>query len=122
MNKTLKVGLSDCRFYSYHGFYPEEQILGTEFYVDIVAEYIPSKPINDALEHTLNYETVYQVVAEEMNIPRKLIETVAQRILDRVRAITEDIQHISISVRKNNPPFGNDRAQATITLEQSFCH
>ena len=31
-----KVSLEGVRFFAYHGFYPEEQVLGAEFIVDLL--------------------------------------------------------------------------------------
>ena len=34
-----KVALEGVRFFAFHGFYPEEQLTGNEFMVDIVTEW-----------------------------------------------------------------------------------
>src|SRR5690606_31448672 len=113
-----EVALTDARFYAYHGYYAEEQVLGNEFTIDIcVAFHRDDRPIADELQHTVNYEQLYHIAKTEMQQPRKLLETVAETMLHRVRADFPFVSHIEISVTKHNPPFGGDRANARVVLK-----
>lgn len=113
-----EVALTEARFYAYHGYYPEEQVLGNEFTVDIcVAFDREDRETADELQHTVNYEQLYHVAKTEMQQPRKLLETVAESILRRVRADFPLVSNIEVSVTKHNPPFGGDRAKARVVLK-----
>lgn len=112
----LQINLKDCKFFSYHGFYPQEQILGNVFWVNVLTEQWNVAPINDELENTLNYETIYGIVQEEMKKPRKLLETVASTITERIRTLKTEVAHIQVTIRKETPPFGNDRATAEVVV------
>lgn len=116
MGTRLQVNLKNCRFFSYHGFYPEEQVLGSTFLVTVSTEYLPSHPLNDQLENTLDYEKLYGIIEDEMKTPRKLLETVAFQIQSRIRALQENIEQIHISILKLNPPFGQDHAASEVVL------
>ncbi len=113
-----QVAIADARFYAYHGYYPEEQVLGNEFMVDIcVAFDREDRTPTDELQHTVNYEQLYEIAKIEMQQPRKLLETVAESMLHRVRADFPFVSSIEVSVTKNNPPFGGDRAKARVMLK-----
>jgi dihydroneopterin aldolase len=114
-----KVSLNGARFFSYHGFYPEEQILGTEFIVDIETEIEVFDSGGDEISNTVNYERLLHIVTEEMIVPRKLIETVAHSILERIRHEFLPVQKIRVVIRKMHPPLGVQINNSTIELSFS---
>jgi len=114
-----KVSLTGVRFFSFHGFYPEEQILGTEFIVDIETELEVYGSGNDDISNTVNYERLAQIASEEMSIPRKLIETVAHSMLGRIRHEFLAVQIIRINIRKMHPPMGLEINNSSIELSFS---
>lgn len=112
-----KVCLEGIRFFSYHGFYPEEQILGTEFLVDIETELEIYGSGEDEISNTVNYERLFQISSTEMNIPRKLIETVAYSILEQIRHEFLTVTSIRIAIRKISPPLGAEVKNSSIELK-----
>jgi 7,8-dihydroneopterin aldolase/epimerase/oxygenase len=111
-----KVGLQGIRFFAYHGFYPEEQILGCEFIVDIDTELEVFNSGNDDLNQTVNYERLFEIAKTEMEIPRKLIETVAHEILEKIRHEFLALKSIRVSIRKMNPPLSGQVGNSFIEL------
>lgn len=115
-----EVALRDLRFYAYHGFYPEEQVLGHEFFVDVQVcfqisdEEFPES--QEELDRTVNYEILYRLIKEEMEMPRKLLETVCYDIFDRIKLNFNFLDEIQVKIRKTNPPFGGDSATATVAM------
>lgn len=113
-----QVALVGAHFYAYHGYYPEEQELGNEFIIDIcVAFDRDDHETADELQYTVNYEQLYRIAKTEMQQPRKLLETVAESMLHRVRIDFPFVSNIEVSVTKHNPPFGGDRAKARVALK-----
>lgn len=110
------VALTDLRFYAFHGYYPEEQVLGNEFTVAIRTGFCKQEGIADELDRTVNYQTLYNIVEAEMQLARKLLETVAETVLSRIRTEFPFVDEIEVTICKNQPPFGADRAKATVTL------
>lgn len=111
-----KVSLNGVRFFSYHGFHPEEQVLGTEFIVDIDTLFEVHDSGHDDISNTVNYERLMQIASEEMKIPRKLIETVAHCILEKIREEFQVIQEIRVSIRKMHPPLRAEIENSSIEL------
>ena len=111
-----RIALDDLRFFAYHGYYPEEQVLGNEFVVAIHVGFNKREKAEDDLNRTANYETLYDIAKTEMQHPRKLLETVAETILSRIRDEFTFMDEIEVIICKNAPPFGADRAKATVTL------
>ena len=113
---SQKVSLEGVRFFAFHGFYPEEQVLGTEFILDIDASLDVFDNGKDDLANTVNYVRLFEIASEEMKITRKLIETVAHSILDRIRHEFLAVQSIRVSIRKLNPPMGAEVRNSAIEL------
>ena len=59
-------------FHAFHGFYPEEQIIGCKYSVDLELTLDATHAaLNDELQGTINYEIVYKIVRREMEINSK---------------------------------------------------
>jgi len=113
----MKITLHGAVFFAYHGFYPEEQKLGNCFIVDIEVEFAHKGNINeDELANTVNYEKLYEIADEQMKHTRKLIETVAQEIMDDIKNEYPDLQTIQVAIKKMNPPLGHKVEYAGVTL------
>jgi dihydroneopterin aldolase len=114
-----KIILENMEFHAFHGCLEHEQTLGNRFIVSVSMELktnLAGK--TDDLNHTLNYQLVYDVVKREMEIPSKLIEHVCQRILDSVFNEFPQIEELEIKLSKLNPPLGGKVERVTIELER----
>lgn len=95
-----KVGLEGVRFFAFHGFYEEEQVLGSEFIVDIMTETDLILDGNDELGDTLNYELLLEIATEEMKTTRKLLETVALQMLKRIKDRFPCLSLVAVRIKK----------------------
>jgi len=102
----ITITLSGAEFFAHHGFYPEEQILGSKFIVDIEVSFEPQGSFkDDNISNTIDYEKLYRIAGAKMKQTRKLIETVAQSIADQIKERYPFVEDIKVSVKKINPPF-----------------
>lgn len=114
-----QIALEGMRFYAYHGFYDEEQIIGTDYVVDVYIKTNFGKAAEeDDLFKTINYETVHLICQREMKIKTRLLETIAARILEGLKYQFQTIQEVTIRIKKANPIPGVDNS--IITLTQKF--
>jgi dihydroneopterin aldolase len=111
------IKLSGAEFFAYHGFYPQEQKLGSKFIVDAEVTYTPvSGLMNDELSGTVNYEQLYHIIDEQMKQTKKLIETVAGTIATEVKSRFEFIAEVKVTVKKINPPLKGKVAYSSVTI------
>ena len=112
------IELLDMRFYAHHGCFQEEREIGAPFSVDLQMETPSSQAavLSDRLEETLNYQAVYQVVAQEMRQPSHLLEHVAGRIIQQLKLHFPQTGKITIGVSKLNPPLGGQVGASRIVL------
>lgn len=101
------IALHGVEFFAYHGFYPEEQKIGNSFIVDLEVDFEPAGNIDeDDLTNTVNYEQLYNIACEQMKQTRKLIETVAQGIIDDIKEQYVFVDAVKVSIKKMNPLIG----------------
>ncbi len=112
------IKLNNIRVYAHHGCLTEEGKIGSDYRVDlkVKADLAPSA-LSDELSDTVDYVHLNKIVKEEMAIRSKLLEHVAQRILDRIFTDLKQVTKAEVSVAKVNPPLGGDVASVSITLK-----
>jgi 7,8-dihydroneopterin aldolase/epimerase/oxygenase len=113
------IKVENIKVFAYHGCLDEETKIGSEYRIDLVIKAdLNSSSKSDRLNDTVDYVLLNKIVKEEMNIPSKLLETVAQRILNRVFTESNLVRKATISVSKINPPIGGNVEMVTIKLTE----
>ncbi|MGB4414968.1 MAG: dihydroneopterin aldolase [Paludibacter sp.] len=114
-----EIKLENMEFHAYHGYMGHEQTLGNTFLVSVDMKlHTELAEITDKLEDTLNYQTVYNVVKEQMEVPSKLIEHVGYRILNAIFNQFPQIQRVKVKISKQNPPLGGKVSAVSFQLEK----
>ena len=115
------ITLESMRFHAFHGVYPEEAILGTEFIVDLSIETSTGlAALTDDLAATVNYETIFQAVKIEMETRHALLETLIAAIEKRLKFQFQTLNALKIKVKKMNPPLGGQVGAAIIEDENVY--
>ncbi|MBP5317850.1 MAG: dihydroneopterin aldolase [Paludibacteraceae bacterium] len=111
------ISIENMSFYAHHGCFEEEQIVGTHFRVDVRFEYDARQAIDtDDVQHTVNYLSVYQTIAEEMKQPSHLLERVADRIQKAIAGRFPQARDIRVRLCKLNPPLGGQVGQVCVEI------
>jgi len=115
-----KIILENMEFHAFHGCLDHEKQLGNTFIISVSIELNTEKAgKTDELHDTLNYQLVYDVVKEQMEIPSKLIEHVGQRILDSIFNGFPQIKKLKVKLSKLNPPLGAKVQNVSIELKKA---
>ncbi len=110
------ISLDGLVFHARHGVYDEERVLGGKYEVSLRLEVdIVQAAQSNAVTDTVDYGAVYGVVAEVMQRPRRLIETLCVEIGTQVIERFERVQAVAVTVAKHAPPVGGLATQATVT-------
>tara|TARA_B100000929_G_scaffold163477_1_gene129521 strand:- start:222 stop:578 length:357 start_codon:yes stop_codon:yes gene_type:complete len=114
------IKLKNIKVFSYHGCLDEEGKIGSEYRVDLkVHGDLSNSAKTDQLSDTIDYVHLNKIVKEEMAIRSKLLETVAERILNRVMNELIMVQKAKVDVSKINPPIGGNVAMVTVSRKKS---
>ncbi len=113
------IEIENMEFYSYHGHYREEKIIGNRFLVGLqITTSVVKASETDDLNDTLNYQMAYDIVKEQMRIKSNLLENVAGRIIDNLYKCFPSIEKATVKVSKMNPPLGGQIGRVSVTLSR----
>ena len=113
------IALEGIKIFAHHGCFEEEKVIGTNFRIDLYLETnTAGAEKTDDLEKTVNYQSVIEIVQEEMHTRSNLIEHVARRILDKLFREFPAIGSAKIKLYKLSPPVGGEVDSVSITLEE----
>ncbi|MDP4187009.1 MAG: dihydroneopterin aldolase [Bacteroidota bacterium] len=111
------IQLEGMEFYAFHGCFKEERIVGNHFMVNVTLETDMSTAAKtDNIEDALNYQKVYEIVKSEMAVKSKLLENVANRIINALYDKFPAIEKCTVKVSKINPPIGGKMEKVSICL------
>lgn len=113
-----RILLTNLGFFGFHGVMPEENTLGQRFFLDLTCGVdLGVSGRTDSLENTVSYADIYGVVKEAFEQKRfKLIEALAQHIVDFLFAAFPTIDWIRIAVRKPSAPIAMVSGEAAIEI------
>ena len=113
------IQVNNIKIYAFHGCLDEEAKIGSEYRVDLaVKANLQNSAESDDLSDTVDYVHLNLIVKEEMAIRSKLLEHVAQRILDRIFHELLMVKKAKVSVAKINPPIGGNVEDVAIILSK----
>ena len=103
-----RIHLKNMVFYGYHGALAAENSLGQRFFIDLVLTLdIAEAARTDALDTTVDYVNVHAICREIVEHERvKLLETLANRLLERVLAACPRVIEAEILIKKPSVPMG----------------
>jgi len=111
------IQIENMEFYSFHGHFKEERIVGNKFLVDLTIETDMKLPAeSDNLKDAVNYQHVYEIVKQQMEMKSHLLEHIAGRILDAIYADIEGINKVTVKVSKLNPPMGGKIGSVSVVM------
>ncbi len=107
------------RTYSFHGCLPEETKIGGDFEINIdLWVDFKEAALNDDLTKTISYVGVNEIVEEEMSVRADLIETVAYRIVNRLKLSYSQLDKVKVKIMKINPPLDGDVKFVSVIVEE----
>ena len=114
------IKIKNIKVFAYHGCLDEEGKIGSDYRIDLkVKGDLSHSAKTDALKDTVDYVHLNKIVKEEMAIRSKLLETVAERILNRVLDELLIVQKATVDVSKINPPIGGNVQMVTVRRSKS---
>ncbi|MDR0961495.1 MAG: dihydroneopterin aldolase [Mediterranea sp.] len=114
------ISLDNLRIYAYHGVFPEERAVGTDFIINLRMKVrIEQASLTDDVADTVSYADVCEVVKQEMDIPSNLLEYVCGRIVRRLFVTFPAIENIELKLSKCRPPMDAQVDSASVELHAS---
>ena len=113
------IKVENIRVFAFHGCLKEETKIGSDYRVDLeVKANLQTSAETDLLNDTVDYVLLNKIVSEEMLKPSHLLETVANRILNRIFFEEKLVIKATVCIGKLNPPIGGDVEVVTIKMAE----
>ena len=114
-----QIKISGIKGFGFHGVLDFEKKDGQDFLVDLVIN-LDLKNLNDALENTVDYGEVATLVKSEIeNNPVYLIETLAERIAEKILNTYRKVNSVEVTVHKPRAPLPVDFSDLSVTIKKS---
>ncbi len=117
--RKSRILIEDLKIFAKHGVIQEENVVGTYYLVNLEIEAnIWKASQTDALEDTINYAEINEIIHQEMAIPSKLLEHVIGRIFSKLEQNFPQIAAMKIKLTKTNPPMKGEMKGVSIEMEK----
>jgi dihydroneopterin aldolase len=115
---TDRITLKGIWGFGYHGVFAHEAKTGQDFFVDVdITLDLSAASRSDDLNDTIDYGALTDLVVEEITGERvQLIERLAGRIADRIKALYPRIKTIEVTVHKPKAPVASEVADISVTI------
>ncbi len=120
MPALMTIELRDLHFHAFHGLYPEERKAGNDFRVWLQVDYQPPEEVITAIEDTINYAGLFDIVQKAMHNPVDLLETLVMKIAETIHDRFPQVIKISISLHKLHPPIAGFTGEVGVKFEKVY--
>jgi len=112
-----KVSIKGAEFYAFHGYYEEERKAGNTFVVDAEVTLKTFDSSDDNIQDTVNYESMYHIISQEMDRTQQLLETVVYNIITRFRDELVNVSSATVRLEKIAPQLGGKVQKSVVEME-----
>jgi dihydroneopterin aldolase len=115
-----RITIKGIEGFGFHGVFDFEKRDGQKFYVDLEIEVdLTTASRTDALADTLDYGIFTTIAREEIEGEAvDLIERLAGKIADRIKAEAPTIESIAVTVHKPQAPVSETVADIAVTIRR----
>jgi 7,8-dihydroneopterin aldolase/epimerase/oxygenase len=115
----IKILLQQYRCKAFHGVFPEEQVTGGEFEVNLDVSF-EEQGILEELKDSISYTHLLDLVKASMKVSKPLLETVCQEIAAEIKAAYPFVGEINITISKLAPPIANFQGRVGVSYQKKY--
>lgn len=116
----ISIELKNIQVNAFHGLNEGEEKIGSSYEVDLQVTYDEGLMKFDELKSTINYEELFNIVKQRMQVATPLLEKVADGIIRRIKHQYSFIKEAKISIYKLQPPIENFQGKVGVTMRKKF--
>jgi dihydroneopterin aldolase len=115
-----KIRVTGIEALGYHGLYDSEREIGQPFVVDVVLKLDLEKAgKSDEIDYTVDYNDIAVLIHNEIvGPPMKLLETLAEKICNKIFAAYPLVEEIEVTVHKPRAPISVPFGDVSITIKR----
>ncbi|MBL7785847.1 MAG: dihydroneopterin aldolase [Chitinophagales bacterium] len=116
----MLLAIEGMHYYAYHGYYPEEQIIGCWYTIDVYVTADFEAAHNDHLSDTFNYEQITAFCSTTMQTPVQLVEHLTQKIWDGLAHLYPTATALKVRISKHHPPLINHIEKIFVEIDKKM--
>ncbi len=116
----MLLAIEGMQYYAYHGYYPEEQVIGCWYTVDVYVSADFEAAHSDCLSDTFNYEQILALCAVSMQTPVQLVEHLAQKIWDGLTHLYPTATALKVRLSKHQPPLSGRVEKIFVEIDKKM--
>lgn len=114
-----QISIIGIKGFGHHGVLDQERIDGQDFLVDLSLE-LSLQNLGDDLKNTVDYSKLIELTKFEITSnPVNLIETLAERIAEKIFRFDQKIEKITVTVHKPGAPVSAQITDISVSISKS---
>lgn len=114
------IQLVDVQLYAYHGVFEGEEKAGNPYVVNLRVYFDEKNKDFDDLNETINYEDLYHIVKQRMQIPTGLLEKICVGIIRHIKHQYPFVKEVDLSIQKLQPPLHEYQGNVGVSMNRKF--
>jgi 7,8-dihydroneopterin aldolase/epimerase/oxygenase len=116
----VSVELRDLRLFAFHGLYEGEEKVGNQYLVNLIVSYDEGFTQFDSIRTTINYEELYEIVKQRMQIASALLEKLCESIVGKIKHQYPFVTEVSLSIYKIQSPIEGMEGKVGVTMHKKY--
>jgi 7,8-dihydroneopterin aldolase/epimerase/oxygenase len=116
----ISIELVNVQMYAFHGIFPGEEKIGNPYIVSLSVKYDEKDIDFDNINDTINYEELYGIVKQRMQIPTGLLEKICVGIIRHIKHHYPFVKEVDLSIQKLQPPLQEFQGNVGVSMNRKF--
>jgi dihydroneopterin aldolase len=110
------ISIEKVHLYGKHGCYEAEATIGGHYELNVhITTDITKAAKKDELEHTVDYESVYELCVKIFGTRHKLLESLVYKMAHSIKDSFKDIKKVRVDLAKLHPPLAGQVGKCTVS-------
>lgn len=116
----ISIQLVNVELYAFHGIFEGEEKVGNPYLVNLSVAFDERDKSFDEINETINYEELYNIVKQRMQIRTGLVEKICINIIRHIKHQYPFVKEVDLSIRKLQPPLQEFQGSVGVCMNRKF--
>lgn len=116
----ISIELVNVELYAFHGIFEGEERVGNPYIVNLSVKFDERDKHFDEINDTINYEELYEIVKQRMQIRTGLVEKICMNIIRHIKHQYPYVKEVDLSIRKLQPPLNQFQGTVGVSMNRKF--
>jgi dihydroneopterin aldolase len=116
----ISIELVNVQLYAFHGIFEGEEKVGNPYIINLSVKYDEKDKNFEDINDTINYEDLYNIIKQRMQIPTGLLEKICVGIIRHIKHQYPFVKEVDLSIRKLQPPLQEFQGNVGVSMNRKF--